>query len=96
MYTQEAHFFSEKFNELLKNWQLFEKSVLSIGKCLKIVQNFQYVLRNAYKKGSLRKLMFGVSKREKFLKEIRGKKFLLEKIAFLFNPKMQVFNLHIL
>ena len=43
------------------------------------------------KKGYLRKLMFGVSKREKFLKEIRGKKFLLEKIAFLFKPKMQSF-----
>ena len=50
MYNQEAHFFSEKLNELLKNWQLFEKSVLIIGECLKIVQNFQYVLRNAYKK----------------------------------------------
>lgn len=43
------------------------------------------------KKGYLRKLMFGVSKREKFLKEIRGKKFLLKKIAFLFKPKVQSF-----
>ena len=49
MYTQEAHFFFEKWNELLKNEQLFEKCVVSIGKCLKIIQNFQYVLRNAYK-----------------------------------------------